>query len=128
MIKTNFNFTTLPIYSSQTEMKSLIQNSKTRAIHITTIDWALDLVNDWENELFVDSKENDELVAFVTNEMERFRSERNHHNKVYQMKFPERLMLKICNSKVFMYTELLPKVPFNDEQLKINHFIPAEEQ
>lgn len=82
----------------------------------------MDLISRWECELSQNTKENTELVKYLENEMSKLR-----RNMSYVMKFHERILNLICQSKVFMYPELLPPVPFRFKLAKPCEYLPAED-
>lgn len=48
-------------------------------------------------------------------------------NMSYVMQFNERILKLICHSKVFMYPDLLPHVPFRFKTTKSSEYLPAED-
>lgn len=83
---------------------------------------ALKLISDWEIELSVNKPENTQLVRFLESEMNKLRKNLSH-----TMQFSERILKLIAHSKVFMYPELLPKIPLRFDTKKLSEFLPAED-
>lgn len=95
---------------------------KKHAKPIHNLQPALDLISDWEIELSQNTKENTELVEHLVHEMSKLR-----RNLSYVMPFHERILNLISQSKVFMYPELLPQVPFRFKTTKPSEYLPAED-
>lgn len=83
---------------------------------------ALNLLDNWENELSLNTIENTELYTHMQEEMKRLRK-----NIGYTMQFHERILRIICESKVFIYPELLPAIPFRFKATKASEYFPAED-
>lgn len=85
---------------------------------------AVELANNWEIELSQDNSENCEYINFIKKENE-------HYKKLpyqYSMKFGEKILKAICHSDVFMYANLLPKIPFKEAiREKCTFFVPVED-
>lgn len=95
---------------------------KNDQLTIVNLKPALKLVGDWENELSENSTENTQFVRYLEKEMDKLRG-----NLSYTMQFHDRVLKLIGHSKVFMYPELLPKIPFRFDTKKLSEFIPAED-
>lgn len=95
---------------------------KKHAKPIHNLKPSLELISNWENELSQHTKENTELVKYLQKEMNKLRK-----NMSYIMQFHERILKLICESKVFMYPELLPVVPFRFKTSKSSEYFPAED-
>lgn len=104
----------------QTEFKDLVD--KKHAKPIFNLQPALDLIADWQSELSQNTKENTELFDYWKSEMSKL-----HRNLSYVMQFPERILNVICQSKVFMYPDLLPPVPYRLKSPKSSEYFPAED-
>lgn len=102
------------------EFKELIDKKHAKSIY--NLQPALDLISRWEGELSQNTKENTELVKYLEYEMSKFRKSMS-----YIMQFHERILNLICHSKVFMYPELLPHVPFRFKVNKPSEYLPAED-
>lgn len=83
---------------------------------------ALDLIEKWENELNEDTAENTDLVEHIRSELDKVRKFAS-----YMMKFHPRLLNIMCHSRVFLYANLLPPVPFRYNTQKFSEFVPAED-
>lgn len=83
---------------------------------------ALDLIEEWENELAEDTPENTELVEHMRCELEKIARNGSH-----TMKFHPRVLDVMCHSRVFLYADLLPPVPFRHDSPKFSEFLPAED-
>lgn len=95
---------------------------KRHAKSIYNLKPALQLISNWEDELSQNTKENTELVNYLRHEMDKFRK-----NMSYNMKFHHRILNLICQSKVFIYPDLLPAVPFRFKTAKPSEYFPAED-
>lgn len=82
----------------------------------------MELITTWENELSTNTKENSELFTYLKEEMNKLRK-----NVGYTMQFHERFLKVICSSKVFIYPELLPAIPFRFKTSKPSEYFPAED-
>lgn len=82
----------------------------------------MELIASWENELSTNTKENSELFTYLKEEMNKLRK-----NAGYTMQFHERILKVICASKVFIYPELLPAIPFRLKTSKPSEYFPAED-
>lgn len=83
---------------------------------------ALELIANWETELSQNTKENNELVGYIQNEMNKLRK-----NLSYTMQFHERFLRVVCESKVFIYGEMLPAIPFRFKNSKPSEYFPGED-
>lgn len=95
---------------------------KKHAKPIYNLKPALELISTWEFELMKDTLENTELVRFQMDEMSKLRK-----NMSYNMQFHERILRIMCESRVFMYPDLLPATPFRFKTSKASEYIPAED-
>lgn len=91
-------------------------------IPIHNLKPALNLLKRWENELSQNTIENTELYTHMQEEMKKLRK-----NVGYTMQFHERFLQIICESKVFIYPELLPAIPFRFRASKASEYFPAED-
>lgn len=110
----------------QDELHHIISASPTQIIRIANLPWATSLATEWEAELSMSSEANTELVAFIQGQWTKCQRGRQQQ-KVIQMQFPDRIMQKIIDSKVFIYSTLLPLLPFFDKQYKVKNLTIAEE-
>lgn len=96
---------------------------KPHNISIWNLSRAINLVNKWELDLFELNEENIELVQFHQNQTEKI-----SRNPLYTMRFHERFLSTVCESKVFIYPELLPSRPFRPESVRKSlEYLPAED-
>ncbi|XP_053966533.1 uncharacterized protein LOC128868456 [Anastrepha ludens] len=84
---------------------------------------ALKLIRQWEEELNKDTLENKEMMEFIHTEIDHTKS-----NCRQIPRFPPRIMDLILNSKVFMYPQYLPRIPFTTSHCSYEVFSPAEMQ
>ncbi|XP_036330028.1 uncharacterized protein LOC118742223 [Rhagoletis pomonella] len=84
---------------------------------------ATKLVRQWEEDLNKDTYENKEMMKFIHSEIE---LTKNNCRQI--ARFPPRIMDLILNSKVFMYPEYLPRIPFTSRIARYPIFSPAESQ
>lgn len=78
-------------------------------------------------ELSVDNAENREHFNFIKNENAQFKAT-PHRRYSYIMKFNEKFLKTICQSDVFMYANLLPKIPIKEAiRDKYKNFVPIED-
>lgn len=89
---------------------------------IYNLELAIDLIAKWECELSINTKENTEFVEYLQYEMSKFRN-----NLSYAMQFHERTLNLVVHSKVFLYPQLLPPVPFRFKGTKPSEYLPAED-
>lgn len=82
----------------------------------------MDLIEQWENELREDTAENTELVEHMRSEMDKVKKFPS-----VPMKFHPRLLNIMCHSRVFIYPDLLPPVPFRYNSSRFSEFVPAED-
>lgn len=94
---------------------------KLHHISVWNLPHAFDVINKWESDLSELNEENTEFVQFQQNEIEKI-----GRNPLYTMCFHERFLTTVCESKVFMYPQLLPAGPFRPEK-KSFEYIPAED-
>lgn len=88
---------------------------------------AIELANSWESEVSIVSPANTELFDFIRMECAHFRDAqlRKAH---YVMKFSERFLNRVCQSDVFMYANLLPKIPMREAiRDRTKYFLPIED-
>lgn len=102
------------------ELNEIVDKKHAKSIH--NLKPALELIFNWENELAQDTKENTQLFHHIQNEMSKLRK-----NMSYIMQFHPRILKVICESKVFMYPDLLPPVPFRFNTTKPSEYFPAED-
>ncbi|XP_055904929.1 uncharacterized protein LOC129940575 [Eupeodes corollae] len=82
---------------------------------------ALELVEEWEKELEVDSEENSRMMKFIYKEM------RRASGTNYQIsRFSPRIMKKLLSSPAIMYPDYMPKIPFAAQKISFQPFAPAE--
>lgn len=108
----------------QTDLNDIVEEpGKEHRINVWNLRLALDLLENCESQLNNPSKENNEFVQFQQTEIDKV-----NRNTSYIMSFHERYFSTVCNSKVFMYPNLLPKRPFRPEKhKKIAEYLPAED-
>lgn len=95
----------------QTELKRVTSDT---SVKIANLPHALQLMDEWETDLSVPAEENTAYIAHL--------SEENC------TKFPDLMVNKILNSKVFIYPNLLPRVPFSEKSMVgCYQFIHAED-
>lgn len=82
----------------------------------------MELIASWENELSQNTTENTEFFTYLQEEINKLRK-----NLGYTMHFHERILRLICESKVFIYPELLPAIPFRFKTTKLSEYFPAED-
>ncbi|KAI9576781.1 hypothetical protein GQX74_010763 [Glossina fuscipes] len=88
------------------------------------LDSALDLVEKWQEEVNDNNnEENREMMLFMHKEIEA-----TNKNTRQIPRFPPRVMDTIVNSKVFMYPQYLPRIPFTPRQRTYEAFAPTESQ
>ncbi|XP_055309941.1 uncharacterized protein LOC129573467 [Sitodiplosis mosellana] len=92
------------------------------SVSIYNLKPAMELITGWENELSQNTIENTELYTYMQEEMNKLRK-----NVGYTMQFHERILRLICESKVFIYPELLPAIPFRFKTPKSSEYFPAED-
>uniref|UniRef100_A0A1A9ZY38 Uncharacterized protein n=1 Tax=Glossina pallidipes TaxID=7398 RepID=A0A1A9ZY38_GLOPL len=98
-----------------------IDNNNYKALNL---DSALDLVEKWKEEVNDNNnEENREMMLFMHKEIEA-----TNKNTRQIPRFPQRVMDAIVNSKVFMYPQYLPRIPFTPRQRTYEAFAPAESQ
>lgn len=98
----------------QEELDCVTQNT---SVKIANLPHALRLTDEWETDLSVSSAENTAYIADL--------SEINTNSCG---KFPDLVVNKILNSKVFIYPSLLPRIPFSSNSQSGSYkFIHAEE-
>lgn len=102
------------------EFKELTEKRQIRPIF--NLQPALELIEKWETELAADTSENTEFIGHIRSEMDKLSKCR-----VYNMQFHPRLINLMCRSRVFLYANLLPPVPFRHTTLKKSEFMPGED-
>lgn len=102
------------------ELKALTEKGQIRRIF--NLQPALELIGNWESELAVDNEENAEFIAHIRDEMDKWSK-----NRSYVMQFHPRLLMLMCQSRVFLYENLLPTVPFRNMTMKKSEFMPGED-
>lgn len=100
----------------------VVDNCSENAISICNLKPALKVISKWEDELSQNTKENTEWFEYLQNEMKKLRK-----NMCYTMKFNERILNVICKSKVFIYPDLLPAIPFRFNTTKPSEYFPGED-
>lgn len=111
------------------KLNELSKNDIKSAFNAWNLKLGLELIKKWENELSIYSEENRSLMDFFYNEIERIQNLKRPSIS-NAMRFPPRIMKLMIESKVFIYPELLPKIPFHfhKNHLKIrNNFCPSED-
>ncbi|XP_026472577.1 uncharacterized protein LOC113376749 isoform X2 [Ctenocephalides felis] len=90
---------------------------------------ALELCESWQSRLSKDNEETKNIFRFIENEINKSRANKLSHNRYYS-KFPPEMMDVICDSKVFIYPELLPKIPFRLDLSNggVKEFLLSEQQ
>lgn len=106
----------------QLDLIDIVEKQHDNTVSIYNLKPALDLITNWENELSKNTKENTELVSYLRAEMNKLRK-----NMSYIMQFHERILRIICGSKVFIYPELLPEIPFRFKTSKPSEYFPSED-
>lgn len=91
-------------------------------ISVYNLKPAMDLIARWESELSENTIENSEFFAHIQEEINKLRK-----NVGYTMLFHERFLRVICESKIFMYPDLLPAMPFRLKTTKPSEYFPAED-
>lgn len=99
-----------------------VLNKSTSNVFIYNLKPALNLLKRWEYELSQNTIENTEFYTHMQEEMNRLRK-----NVGYTMQFHERILQTICKSKIFIYPELLPAIPFRFKASKASEYFPAED-
>ncbi|XP_020712601.1 uncharacterized protein LOC101453433 [Ceratitis capitata] len=84
---------------------------------------AMKLIRQWEEDLSEDTPQNKEMMKFINSEVHSTRS-----NCRQVPRFPPRIMELMLNSKVFMYPQYLPRIPFRSRPRRYECFAPAEMQ
>lgn len=106
----------------QIDLVNIVERGNADALSVYNLKPAVELISRWECELSLDSKENTDYFFHLQNEMNKLRK-----NLSYDMKFHERTLHFISESKVFMYPQLLPKIPFRFKTQKYSEYFPAED-
>lgn len=105
-------------FRTQTDLDSVTRNT---SVKIANLPHALKLMDEWEAELSVTSAENTAYIAHLLEDV----------TSQARKTFPDLMVNKILNSKVFIYPRLLPHVPFFSEstnpKLGSYQFINAED-
>ncbi|XP_067626696.1 uncharacterized protein mute [Eurosta solidaginis] len=110
------------------KVKGMLTELEQRAQHDASYNaWnlkpAMKLLAEWEDDLKKDTPENKEMMKFIHKEIQL-----TNRNSRQVLRFPARIMDMMLNSKVFMYPQYLPRIPFSSRGTKYEMFSPAEEQ
>lgn len=99
-----------------------VEKDNGKQLSVYNLKPALKLIENWEYELSQDKIENTELFTHLQNEINKFRK-----NSTYTMQFHERILEVISASKVFIYPERLPSIPFRLKTSKPSEYFPGED-
>lgn len=103
------------------ELKEIVDKEGANPVSIFNLKPALELIDNWENELESDTPENTNLIEFIRDQLDRMKN-----NNAYKMRFHDRILHKMCTSKVFLYPDYLPPTPFQVD-IKKSEYIPSED-
>ncbi|XP_008195801.2 uncharacterized protein mute [Tribolium castaneum] len=103
---------------------------KTASIyHVANLDPALNLIDDWEQLFESKSSEVKEYKAYVEKVLFKSIASKKAGTE-YIVTFPTLYLKTVSNSEVFIYPNLLPRIPFKSSQVTrraYHYFTPGEE-
>ncbi|XP_055636041.1 uncharacterized protein LOC129775376 [Toxorhynchites rutilus septentrionalis] len=102
-------------------------SSTNPAIKAFNLDVAIECCTSWEDELQLETSENNEMIQYLLEEAEKAEKAKQN-GKYYQGGFHPKLMEKIINCTAFMYPKLLPYTPFRMDFRAEKRIIRAEER
>lgn len=105
----------------QLELREIVEKEGANPVSIFNLKPALELIENWENELEPDTPENTNLIEFIRDQLDKMKN-----NNAYKMRFHDRILHKMCTSKVFLYPDYLPPIPFQVD-VKKSEYIPSED-
>lgn len=98
----------------------------TKCLHVVNLPWAHTTINEWESEMEKNTPDNLAMIEFIKSQWEK-REAGILVKRILPMRFPDKFVRRIIQSRAIVYPALLPLQPFFDFGKPAKKFTFAEE-
>ncbi|XP_041984421.1 uncharacterized protein LOC121736988 [Aricia agestis] len=108
-------------------LNKIADENPSSVVNVCNLRPALDLIIAYEESVTEVTPENQEMVKFMADEMDRM-STKTSNKYIYRGKFPQRFKAVVASSSVFLYPYLLPPSPFRPHTTRRMTYLRSEDE